>query len=160
MNEVAKLLIECFKNGNKVLVIGNGGSCEMASHFAAEMVCRFVKYRKALPAIALSDPAVITSIANDFGYKYIFSRQIEALGKERDILLIFTTSKHLFVAKDPVIYEHSENLAHAVDKAKKLNMIPIFAGRHGETTAEIQEYQLNWLHEVCRIVENEYAKNK
>jgi D-sedoheptulose 7-phosphate isomerase len=158
MNEVAKLIIECFKRGNKVLVIGNGGSCEMASHFAGEMVCKFEKERKPLPAIALNDPAVITAIANDFGFKYIFSRQIEALGKEGDILLIFTTSKHLFIAKDPQIYEHSENIAHALEQAKKMNIIPIFASRHGETTAEIQEYQLHFVHEISGLIEKEFEK--
>ena len=158
MNEVAKLIIECFKRGNKLLIIGNGGSAAMAQHMAAEFICKFKKDRDPLPAISLTtDTSNLTSIANDYGYKYIFSRQIEALGKSGDILLIFTTSKHLFVAKNPAIYEHSENIAYAIETAKKLDIIPIFAGRLGESTSEIQEYQLHWLHEVCREVENAFT---
>jgi D-sedoheptulose 7-phosphate isomerase len=157
MNEIAKVIINCFKSGGKVLLIGNGGSAAMSQHMAAEFICKFDKDRQPLPAISLTtDTSDLTAIANDFGFKYIFSRQVEALGKKGDILLIFTTSKHLFVANNPKIYEHSENIAHAIDEAKKKEMIVIFAGRHGETTAEIQEYQLHWLHEICEIVENAF----
>ncbi len=156
MNDVAKIIVDCFKNGGKVLTIGNGGSCEMASHFAAEMLCKFEKERKPLPAIALTNPAVITAIANDFSFKYIYSRQIEALGNKEDILLIFTTSRHLFVSADPKIYEHSENIAHAINEAKKKDMIILFVPRNGNKTSDIQESQLRWIHEVSRIIEKSF----
>lgn len=158
MNEVAKLIIECFKRGNKLLIIGNGGSAAMAQHMAAELINKFRKDRQPLPAIALTtDTSNLTAIANDYGFKYIFSRQIQALGKKGDMLLIFTTSKHLFVAKDPKIYEHSENIAHAIEEAKKLDIQIIFAGRHGESTSEIQEYQLHWTHEVSELIEKAFT---
>lgn len=157
MNEEAKLIIDCFKRGNKLLIIGNGGSAAMAQHMAAEFICKYEKERQPLPAIALTtDTSILTAIANDFGYKHIFERQIQALGNKGDILLIFTTSRHLFVAKDPKIYEHSENIAYAIEAAKKKDMTILFAGRHGESTAEIQEYQLHWLHEISALVEKAF----
>ncbi len=120
----------------------------MASHMAAEFLCKVSKVRKPLPALSLNDPTVITAISNDFGFSYIYIRQVKALGKKGDILIIFTTSKTLSIT-------HSGNLLLAIDEAKKLGMDIIFASRHGETTAEIQ-FQLAWLHEVCQEVENEF----
>ncbi|MFP4459081.1 MAG: SIS domain-containing protein [Candidatus Zixiibacteriota bacterium] len=79
--------------GNKLLMFGNGGSAADAQHFAAEMVGRFLKNRKALPAIALTtDTSIITAVANDFGFDEIFKRQIEALAKPGDIVIGFSTS--------------------------------------------------------------------
>ncbi|MCP5105640.1 MAG: SIS domain-containing protein [bacterium] len=81
------------REGNKLLVFGNGGSATQSSHLAAELVNKFYFERKGIPAIALTaDMANITSIANDSDYKYIFSRQLQALGKEGDVALGITTS--------------------------------------------------------------------
>lgn len=88
----AQLLAKQFKNGNKVLSFGNGGSMADAIHFAEELSGKFREERKALPALSLSDPGHITCVSNDYGFDFIFSRQVEALGKEGDILLAISTS--------------------------------------------------------------------
>jgi len=87
------LMKKALKQGNKILIFGNGGSAEQSAHFAAELVNKFYNERKALPAIALTtDTASITSIANDIDFNRIFSRQIEALGMPGDIAIGLTTS--------------------------------------------------------------------
>ena len=87
------LINKCFKSGGKLLIFGNGGSASDAQHIASEFINRFMLERKALPAISLAtDSSAITSIANDFGYENIFSRQIDALGKKNDVAIGLTTS--------------------------------------------------------------------
>jgi D-sedoheptulose 7-phosphate isomerase len=91
--DAVALMENALKQGNKILIFGNGGSAAQSAHFAAELVNKFYFERKALPAIALTtDTACITSIANDMDFKYLFSRQLEALGKPGDIAIGLTTS--------------------------------------------------------------------
>jgi len=88
-----EMITSTLKNGNKVLVAGNGGSAADAQHIAAELSGRFVKERKALPGIALTtDTSAITAIANDYGYEYVFSRQLEALAQPGDLFIGISTS--------------------------------------------------------------------
>ena len=104
----ANTMLETLRSGGKILVCGNGGSAADAQHFAAEIVGRFYKNRKALPAIALStDTSIITAVGNDFGFDCIFSRQVEALGNTNDILLLLSTSGN------------SHNLLNAVAKGSE-----------------------------------------
>src|SRR5690349_19298256 len=85
---MATLLVEAFKNGNKLLAMGNGGSAADAQHFVAEMVGRFKLERKALPAIALStDTSILTAIGNDYGFDAVFSRQVEAHAVAGDVAI-------------------------------------------------------------------------
>ena len=86
--EVGQACVELYQNGKKTLLAGNGGSAADAQHIAAELVGRFENNRQPLPALALTtDSSVVTSIANDFGFEYIFSKQLEALAKNNDILI-------------------------------------------------------------------------
>jgi len=88
-----KMMTDTISNGNKVLIAGNGGSAADAQHIAAELTGRFVKERKALPGIALTtDTSALTSIANDYGYEHVFSRQVEALAKPGDLFIGISTS--------------------------------------------------------------------
>ncbi len=81
------------KMGHKIIVFGNGGSAAQAQHFAAELVNKFIKSRRAFPALSLTtDTSSLTSIANDYSFDYVFSRQLEALGKEGDVVLALSTS--------------------------------------------------------------------
>jgi D-sedoheptulose 7-phosphate isomerase len=90
---IAKTIAAAFQNGNKLLLFGNGGSAADAQHIAAEFVNRFLRHREAYPAIALTtDTSVLTSIANDDSFEAIFSRQIQAIGKYRDIAIGISTS--------------------------------------------------------------------
>ena len=150
MLEISKKIIDCFKRGNKIFWAGNGGSATMASHASAEFVGKFEKDRKALPSIALTtDLATITAVGNDYGYKHVFSRQLEALGKEGDILLTLSTSGT------------SENITEAHRCAEKLGMeIIAFPTKTSflpleVNTAYVQEEHLNTIHQIAREVEGE-----
>ena len=143
MHIISKVLIRAFNSGNKVLIIGNGGSSMEAGHFAAELLGKFEMERKALPAISLSDnTAAMTAIANDYGYPLVFSRQIEALGKPGDVLVILSTSGK------------SANCLAAEHAARNIGMDIIkFPERGILKTAECQELHLKLLHRICREVE-------
>jgi D-sedoheptulose 7-phosphate isomerase len=113
INAAANMIVESFNKGNKILTCGNGGSASDAQHFAAEFVNSFSKTlnRKALPALSLnSDSSVLTAIANDTQFAKIFSRQVEAVGKSGDVLVVFTTSGN------------SENCINALMTAKQLEL--------------------------------------
>lgn len=144
---IADILIDAFKKGNKVLVCGNGGSAAESQHLAAELMCKFEHDRKPLPAIALTtDTSFLTAYPNDYkdGFENLFARQIEALGKPGDVLIALSTSGK------------SKNCINALSKARELRMIAIDFPRMGQTTAEIQEYQLYLIHDVCRVVEKAF----
>jgi D-sedoheptulose 7-phosphate isomerase len=104
------MMVHAMKADKKIISCGNGGSMCDAMHFAQEMTGRYKDYRKALPAIAISDPAHLSCTANDFGYAQVFSKYIEALGHEGDILLAISTSGN------------SENILNAVDAARSQGM--------------------------------------
>ncbi len=110
--KACKLINVCLKNNGKILLCGNGGSAAECQHIAAEFVGRFlIKDRKALPAIALTtDTSILTAVGNDFGYNKIFSRQIEALGMQNDVLIGYSTSGK------------SQNVIDAFNSAKKLKI--------------------------------------
>lgn len=90
--EAAQLMADSINNGGKILSCGNGGSSCDAMHFAEELTGRYRENRKAIPAIAISDPGHLTCVSNDFGYQFVFSRYLEALGNRGDVLLAISTS--------------------------------------------------------------------
>jgi D-sedoheptulose 7-phosphate isomerase len=93
LEEVAAILEECVASGHKVLACGNGGSAAAAQHFVAELIGRFSRDRRAVPALALTaDQMVLTALANDYGYERVFARQVEALARPGDVLMAFSTS--------------------------------------------------------------------
>ena len=105
----AQICIDCLNNGGKILIFGNGGSAADAQHIAAELVGRYKVDRKGLPAIALTtDSSAITSIANDFGFKNVFDRQVEAYANKGDVAIGISTSGR------------SENVINALKLASKL----------------------------------------
>jgi D-sedoheptulose 7-phosphate isomerase len=113
--------LRAIKNGKKIIFFGNGGSASDAQHLAAELVCKYKKKRKAIAGISLStDTSILTSIGNDLDFKYIFSRQIEAIGNQGDIAIAITTSGN------------SKNLIEAVKSAhiKKITSF-CFSGNNG-----------------------------
>ena len=123
IEKAASMMVEALIRGNKILSCGNGGSAGDAQHFSSEMLNRYERDRPSLPAIALStDTSTITSIANDYSYEDVFSKQVYALGKHEDILLAFTTSGN------------SENILHAITaaKSKGISTILVCGGNGGE----------------------------
>jgi D-sedoheptulose 7-phosphate isomerase len=146
--------------GRQVLAFGNGGSATDAEHLVAELVGRFRRERRGLPAIALTtDAAVLTSVANDYGYEAVFARQVEALGRPGDVAIGITTSGA------------SGNVNVALERARGLGLVTIgLTGRDGgqtarlvdvhvnvpdDDTARIQEVHRTILHIWCELIEDE-----
>ena len=120
IEEAGKILVNAFKNGNKIISCGNGGSMCDAMHFAEELSGRFRDDRKALPAISISDASHISCVANDYGYEKVFSRYIEAIGNSGDVLVAISTSGN------------SKNIIAAIDAARKKEMKVIgLTGKEG-----------------------------
>jgi len=111
--EVSELIASTFIKGNKVIIAGNGGSACDAMHFAEEFTGRFRKDRMSLPVIALTDPAHITAVSNDFGFEYAFSRGVEAYGKKGDVFIGISTSGN------------SSNIIKAFEKCREMGIFTI-----------------------------------
>jgi D-sedoheptulose 7-phosphate isomerase len=117
---LGEAMLRTWEGGGKVLLAGNGGSAADAMHLAEELCVRFMKTRRALAAMALCDPTVLTCAANDFGYEEVFARQVEALGNRGDVLLVFSTSGN------------SPNILRAIERAKSQGLITAaMLGRDG-----------------------------
>ncbi|MBA2852746.1 D-sedoheptulose 7-phosphate isomerase [Methanococcus maripaludis] len=156
--DTINIIVNALKNENKLLICGNGGSAADAQHFAAEIVGRYKLERKGYPAIALStDTSILTAIGNDYGFEKIFERQVEALGKDGDILIGISTSGN------------SENVINAVNLAKNNGIYTIgLLGKDGgklnnlvdlslvvpsNNTPRVQECHLTIYHVICEEVE-------
>ena len=156
-----KMINETLLAGGKILLAGNGGSAADAQHIAAELTGRYVKERKALPAIALTvDTSALTAISNDYGYESVFSRQIEALARPNDLFIGISTSGN------------SANILKALESAKSIGCKTIgLSGRDGgqmnelcdmniivpdDVTARIQEMHILIGHIFCKSVDEQY----
>ena len=154
----AELVFECLREGRKVLVCGNGGSAADAQHIAGELVGRYLRERRALPAIALTtDTSILTAIGNDYAFEVVFSRQVEALGAPGDVLIGITTSGN------------SPDVLRAVEAAQRIGLRTIgLTGQSGgklagladlcirvpsAETPRIQEAHIAIAHVVCELVE-------
>ncbi|MDP2805222.1 MAG: phosphoheptose isomerase [Gallionellaceae bacterium] len=160
--DAAQAMVAALLNDRKILACGNGGSAADAQHFAAELVNRFEVERPGLAAIALTtDSSVITSIANDYDYNLIFSKQVRALGMEGDVLIAISTSGN------------SANVMEAISAAHDRGMIVVaLTGRDGgkmgamltandfhicvptQRTARIQEVHLLTIHCLCDVIDH------
>jgi D-sedoheptulose 7-phosphate isomerase len=159
IKEAAKLCCEALQKGNKIIFAGNGGSAADAQHLAGELVNRFGFERPGIAAIAITtDTSILTSISNDYGFKRLFARQIEAIGKKGDILFSFSTSGN------------SANIIEGIKQARKKGIINIgFTGKSGgkmkticdlcltipsDETPRIQESHILIGHIICSSIEN------
>ena len=130
-----RLLADAFRSGNKAISCGNGGSMCDAMHFAEELSGRFRDDRKALPAIAISDPSFLTCAGNDYGYDHVFSRFVEAMGSNGDVLLAISTSGN------------SKNVLAAVHTAKSQGMKVIgLTGKDGGQMAGLCDVEIRAPH--------------
>lgn len=158
VKKAAENIINSFQKGGKLLIAGNGGSAADAQHFAAELVGKFKKERKALPAIALcTNTSILTAIANDYSFDKVFSRQVEALAKKGDVFFGISTSGN------------SLNIIEALKTAKRMNCFTIgLTGKTGgnmgkicdilinvdsEETPRIQETHILIIHILCELIE-------
>lgn len=162
LTKAVELAVNTLKNGNKILICGNGGSAADAQHFAAELICRFERERESLPAIALTtDTSALTAIANDYAFNNIFARQVSGLGNDKDLLIAISTSGN------------SENVYKAIEIAHQKNLSVIFlSGKDGgkiagmlkdndieirvpsSSTARIQEVHILCLHCICDQIDD------
>jgi D-sedoheptulose 7-phosphate isomerase len=157
---VADLMREAFKSGGKVLIFGNGGSAADAQHFSCELVGRFMRQRRALPAIALTvDSSAVTAIANDFGFDRVFVRQIEALGRPGDVAIGISTSGASANVVAGLQYARSRGLA----------TVALTGGSGGaagaaadvvvhvphDVTPRVQEVHRTVIHAVCALIESD-----
>lgn len=157
--QAANLIIGAYQQGHKLLLCGNGGSAADAQHIAAELVGRFKKERRGLPAIALTtDTSIMTAVANDYWYDLLFARQVEAIGDKGDVLLVISTSGN------------SVNLVRAAETAKfkGLNTIGFLGSGGGklkdlvdlplivpsEDSGRIQEVHIFIGHIICSLIDS------
>jgi len=158
----AEVIVSALHKENKILSCGNGGSMSDAMHFAEELTGRYRNDRKALAAIAISDPGHISCVSNDFGYEFVFSRYLEAHGKSGDVLLAISTSGN------------SQNIINAIYTAKKNGVFVIgLTGKDGGKMADlcdieirapksdfadrVQEIHIKVIHSLIGIVEKMYG---
>lgn len=135
IEEVATVMAQAINNGGKILSCGNGGSHCDAMHFAEELTGRYRENRKALPAIAISDPSHLSCVSNDFGYEYVFSRYVEGLGKPGDVILGLSTSGN------------SQNILNAFEAAKNVGMTTVaLTGKDGGKLAAVADHEIRVPH--------------
>jgi len=164
IEKASQLIIETLKNGNKILLCGNGGSASDAQHIAAELVGRYKIERGGLPAIALTtDTSILTAVGNDYGYDRVFQRQVEALAQQGDVVIGISTSGN------------SENVIKALKSAEELGCKTIgFSGKGGgkmrevchilldvpsDNTPRIQEMHILFGHTICQVIDEVFRGN-
>lgn len=158
IEEIAQVIIKSYKNGGKILTVGNGGSAADAQHIAAEFVSKFLKERPAMSAIALTtNTSILTSIGNDYDHELVFARQLQAHGRKGDILIAISTSGN------------SKNIIRAIKTAKEMGItvVGLCGGKKSlmddlcdyiikvpsEKTPIIQESQIMIAHILCALTE-------
>ncbi|MDH4238939.1 MAG: SIS domain-containing protein [Phycisphaerae bacterium] len=157
----AEAIITSFNQGGSVYLCGNGGSAADAQHVASELVGRFERQRRALPAIALTtDTSVITSIANDFGYENVFAKQVEALVKEGDIFWAISTSgtsANVVEAAQLAKEKGAFVVAFTGNTNSKLEQIADICFCAEGSTARSQEIHQLGFHIICKLVEQNFC---
>ena len=135
IESAAALMKDSIKNGGKIISCGNGGSMCDAMHFAEELTGKFREERKSLPAISISDPSHITCVGNDYGFQFVFSKYLEAIGKSGDVLLAISTSGN------------SENIINAANYAKANNIkVVSLTGKDGGKLSGLSDVEIRVPH--------------
>ena len=161
--QISETMTQCILSGHKILCCGNGGSAADAQHFAAELLNRFEMERPSLPAIAITtDTSTITSIANDYSFNEIFSKQIRALGQAGDVLLAISTSGNSENIMAAVEAAHSRNISVVLltggnggKLAAQLSGNDVMACVPSDRTMRIQEVHILILHCLCDIIDHQ-----
>ena len=155
-------IIDCIEKGNKIIIFGNGGSAADAQHIAAELISKFKKNRRSLPAIALTtDTSIITSIGNDFSFDCIFSRQCESLVAKGDVVIGISTSGNSINVKNGIIKSKEKGaktialLGNNGGIIKEYVDIPIIV--ESSSTSKIQETHRVIYHIICEYVESKFT---
>jgi len=160
--EVAEVAIKSLRSGGTIFWCGNGGSAADSQHLAAELIGRYKLERKAISSIALTtDTSILTAVSNDFGFEFVFSRQLEGLAREGDVLMALSTSGN------------SQSILNAVQKAKELKVSTVlftstkYTGNQGDfvlkvgstKTEQIQHAHTAIGHVLCELIENSLSNS-
>lgn len=161
IEQMATTVIDCIQKGSKLILFGNGGSASDAQHIAAEFVGRFVKERRALPAISLAEnTSNLTAIGNDYGYQDVFRRQLEALASDGDVILGISTSGNSPNVLEALQYAKSQQLTTVglmgKDGGKMKDLVDIGFVVESNSTARIQEAHILIGHIICQLVDEQY----
>jgi len=165
IEKTAKTIISCIEKGGIIYICGNGGSAADAQHIAGELVGRFLRRRKALPAVAIStDTSVITSIANDYGFENIFAKQVEGLVKKQDCLWALSTSgssSNVVKAAELAKKRGAKVIAFTGKKNSRLEKIAdVCLCSENEKTFAVQEMHQLAYHIICGLVEQHFARGR
>lgn len=160
--DAAQALVSCLMNDGKILICGNGGSAADAQHFSAELINRFEIERPALAAIALTtDSSILTSIANDYDYSQIFSRQVRGLGMAGDMLIAISTSGNSINVVEAIRAAHDRDMRvialtgrEGGSMGEMLEANDFHLCVHTDSTARIQEVHLLTLHCLCDAIDH------
>lgn len=157
INIATNLSIKALKNGKKIIFCGNGGSAADSQHLCAELVSKFLKNRKPIPSISLTtNTSTITSISNDFDYKFIFSKQIEALGKKNDVLIAISTSgksKNIIEALKTSKKKGLKNILLTGNKVINKKFCDVVLDVPADRVDRIQELHILIGHIICENIE-------
>ncbi len=162
----SQLIADTFESGGKVMICGNGGSAADSQHMAGEFICALNKQinRPGLPAIALTtDTSVLTAYANDFGFEHIYKRQVDALGKEGDLLIGISTSgssQNILSAINSASASNIRTIFLTGNKNDAISMADITICVPSDNTQYIQESHLSIEHTICELVEKHLFLNK
>lgn len=161
IQDVVNIITNCYKNGNKVVIFGNGGSAADAQHWAAELIGRFKIERQSLPAIALTtDTSIITSLGNDYGFDYVFARQCESMVHKGDVVIGISTSgksqnvlKGILTARNKGAFTIGLTGLIGIDMQ---NLVDILLVVPSKSTPRIQEGHRIIMHAICEVVEENF----
>lgn len=154
---ICSVVLDVLKNGNKIMICGNGGSASQSQHFAAEIVGRYQKERKGYPAIALTvDTSILTSVSNDYSFEDIFARQVEAIGKKGDLLVGISTSgisKNVLKAFEAAKRKGIKTIAILGKKGTIADLSDVYIDFVG-LTPRVQEVHLFLIHIICSFIDD------
>lgn len=161
LERIAEICRKTLTDGGKILLCGNGGSAADSQHIAAEFVGRFVKERQGLPAIAFTtDTSILTAIGNDYGYDEVFRRQVEALGREKDVLIgISTSGNSLNIVKafEQAQKQKMKTIAlTGIKESKMSELADVTLKVPTSVTARVQECHIMVGHMICEYIDEEY----
>ena len=161
LERIAEICRKTLTDGGKILLCGNGGSAADSQHIAAEFVGRFVKERQGLPAIAFTtETSILTAIGNDYGYDEVFRRQVEALGREKDVLIgISTSGNSLNIVKafEQAQKQKMKTIAlTGIKESKMSELADVTLKVPTSVTARVQECHIMVGHMICEYIDEEY----
>ena len=166
LEEVAEVIVNSIKSGNKVMIFGVGGNAATASHFAAELAGKYEQYEDPLPVVCLNDnSSVLTAITNDFGWPHVFSRQIQGLGRSGDVVIGFSISGRAGYLINAFQVSHDVGCTNillngrTIRNKEEFKTVDYSVSVGSEDTPRVQEEQLRWVHELSGMIKGSLSND-